>query len=690
MSDQKDRMPDNLPLIICAAVGGLFLAALTIISALTDIPAFPATLIFLIIYCASLGAAAVILRRHPAATFRLGERERASVGSLMTSTMRDIAAPAVITTGEGKIVWSNTAAENAAGSDGTLAGLEIGTVLGASTAEITAVEGNAGLRITAGGKPYRARAYEMNTPDRKYYLVMLDPLDELEAAEARADDELSVIAYVTLDNLEELAKYARVSYREAANHAEEILRSWVENMDGIMREYDRDKFLTVFPQKRLGDAESDKFSVLDDVRSVKTGDSGMSLTVSMGISTAGETVAEREKEAAAALETALQRGGDQVVIKRRGASGYEYFGGRTKSVRESTKVDSRVVYERLAGILSGAGNVLIMGHKNPDFDCIGASVGLARLASLFTDDVRIVVDMQNRNFTVCTEGLRRELAAEGRELFVNAANGLDMIRSDTLLIITDVNNLAICESPEIAANAFRTVIIDHHRKAGDFKNEPELTYIEPSASSACELVAEMLGFSGIGQPGSSGHRGLSRREADIMLAGIMVDTQDFTRSTTARTFSAALYLRECGASSEIARTFFYEDLTSYITESKLGSEVCIYRSRIAIAVGRGTAAGVDPDDSAALAAARAADRVTASKAADKMLTVRGVAAAFVLLETDGEVMISARSDGSVNVQLVLEQLGGGGHFDAAGAQIRGDGVKDVLTRLKACIDAYLA
>ena len=690
MSDQKDRMPDNLPLIICAAVGGLFLAALTIISALTDIPAFPATLIFLIIYCASLGAAAVILRRHPAATFRLGERERASVGSLMTSTMRDIAAPAVITTGEGKIVWSNTAAENAAGSDGTLAGLEIGTVLGASTAEITAVEGNAGLRITAGGKPYRARAYEMNTPDRKYYLVMLDPLDELEAAEARADDELSVIAYVTLDNLEELAKYARVSYREAANHAEEILRSWVENMDGIMREYDRDKFLTVFPQKRLGDAESDKFSVLDDVRSVKTGDSGMSLTVSMGISTAGETVAEREKEAAAALETALQRGGDQVVIKRRGASGYEYFGGRTKSVRESTKVDSRVVYERLAGILSGAGNVLIMGHKNPDFDCIGASVGLARLASLFTDDVRIVVDMQNRNFTVCTEGLRRELAAEGRELFVNAANGLDMIRSDTLLIITDVNNLAICESPEIAANAFRTVIIDHHRKAGDFNNEPELTYIEPSASSACELVAEMLGFSGIGQPGSSGHRGLSRREADIMLAGIMVDTQDFTRSTTARTFSAALYLRECGASSEIARTFFYEDLTSYITESKLGSEVCIYRSRIAIAVGRGTAAEVDPDDSAALAAARAADRVTASKAADKMLTVRGVAAAFVLLETDGEVMISARSDGSVNVQLVLEQLGGGGHFDAAGAQIRGDGVKDVLTRLKACIDAYLA
>ena len=199
----------------------------------------------------------------------------------------------------------------------------------------------------------------------------------------------------------------------------------------------------------------------------------------------------------------------------------------------------------------------------------------------------------------------------------------------------------------------------------------------------------MLELSRAGQETPDG-AGLSRREADIMLAGIMLDTLDFTRSTTARTFAAALYLRECGASSEIARTFFYEDLSSYITESKLGAEVCIYRSRIAIAVGRGSAADADPDDASAVAEARSVDRVTASKTADKLLTVRGVDAAFVLIETGGEVMISARSGGSINVQLVLEQMGGGGHFDAAGAQVRGTDIKDVLTRLKTCIDDYLS
>lgn len=687
MSDPEKRTKDNLPLIICAIAGAMLLAALTVISVFTDIPAFPATLIFLIVYCIALGAAFVISR--PNSPLNISEREWDSIGSMITLTLRDVAEPVIIVTEEGKIVWANTAAQTAANSSGTLAGRAFDSVSAVPLSALAAAEDRS-ARVTVGGEPYFARAYDMETQERRYYYIMLEPCGALEAAEARAEDELAIIAYMTLDNLEELAKYARVSYRESANRAEEILRAWVDGMDGVMREYDRDKFLVVIPQKRLRAAIADKFSVLDDVRSVKVGDSGLPITVSMGISVCGATVAEREKEAASALETALQRGGDQVVImsREKDKNVYTYFGGRTKSVRESTKVDSRMAYEMLAKYLTGTGNVIIMGHKNPDFDCIGASVGLARLAMAFTDDVRIVSDRSNRNFRVCTEGLRSELADDGRDLFIDASDALDMIRSDTLVIITDVNNLAICESPEIAANAFRTLIIDHHRRAGDFANEPEFTYIEPSASSACEIVAEILDFSGIGQPGSKA-AGLSRREADIMLAGIMVDTQDFTRSTTARTFSAALYLRECGASSEIARTFFREDIASYITESKLGSEMRIYRSRIAIAVGRGTAANVSPDDAAALAAARSADRVTASKAADKMLTVRGISAAFVLLETDGEVMISARSDGSVNVQLVLEQLGGGGHFDAAGAQVRDSDIKEVLQKLKVCIDDYL-
>lgn len=685
MSNKRDRIPENLALLICVAAGGVFLAALAIITAFTEIPAFPAALVFLLVYCAA--AAAVCLLVRSPAVFRMSEKERASIGSLMTDTLRGIEMPAAITTEDGKIVWSNTAMQRAADSGETLAGLNLGSFCAVPVSALIAADPSEGVRAEIKDSPYLVRAYEMSTQDRKYYLLTLDDLSKIEAAEARADDELSVVAYLALDNLEELAQYARVSYREAANRVEEILKAWVVGMDGLMREYDRDKFLVVFPQKQLTSAISDKFGVLDAVRNVKTGEAGMSLTVSIGMSAAGESVAEREKEAAAALETALQRGGDQVVLRTR--KGTEFFGGRTKSSRERTAVTSRVVSDRLATLIGESGNVLIMGHKNPDFDCIGACVGLARLASRYVSDVKIVVDRKSRNFTVCTEGLFADTSLDFDGLFIDAADGLDMIRSDTLLIIADVNNLQICESTEIAANVFRTVIVDHHRKAQEFVNEPELIYIEPSASSTCELVAEMLELSRAGQETPDG-AGLSRREADIMLAGIMLDTLDFTRSTTARTFAAALYLRECGASSEIARTFFYEDLSSYITESKLGAEVCIYRSRIAIAVGRGSAADADPDDASAVAEARSVDRVTASKTADKLLTVRGVDAAFVLIETGGEVMISARSGGSINVQLVLEQMGGGGHFDAAGAQVRGTDIKDVLTRLKTCIDDYLS
>lgn len=685
MSNKRDRIPENLALLICVAAGGVFLAALAIITAFTEIPAFPAALVFLLVYCAA--AAAVCLLVRSPAVFRMSEKERASIGSLMTDTLRGIEMPAAITTEDGKIVWSNAAIQRAAGSGETLAGLNFGSFCTVPVSALIAADPSEGVRAEIKDSPCLVRAYEMSTQDRKYYLLTLDDLSKIEAAEARADDELSVVAYLALDNLEELAQYARVSYREAANRVEEILKAWVVGMDGLMREYDRDKFLVVFPQKQLTSAISDKFGVLDAVRNVKTGEAGMSLTVSIGMSAAGESVAEREKEAAAALETALQRGGDQVVLRTR--KGTEFFGGRTKSSRERTAVTSRVVSDRLATLIGESGNVLIMGHKNPDFDCIGACVGLARLASRYVSDVKIVVDRKSRNFTVCTEGLFADPSLNFDGLFIDAADGLDMIRSDTLLIVADVNNLQICESPEIAANVFRTVIVDHHRKAQEFVNEPELIYIEPSASSTCELVAEMLELSRAGQETPDG-AGLSRREADIMLAGIMLDTLDFTRSTTARTFAAALYLRECGASSEIARTFFYEDLSSYITESKLGAEVCIYRSRIAIAVGRGSAADADPDDASAVAEARSVDRVTASKTADKLLTVRGVDAAFVLIETGGEVMISARSGGSINVQLVLEQMGGGGHFDAAGAQVRGTDIKDVLTRLKTCIDDYLS
>jgi c-di-AMP phosphodiesterase-like protein len=234
--------------------------------------------------------------------------------------------------------------------------------------------------------------------------------------------------------------------------------------------------------------------------------------------------------------------------------------------------------------------------------------------------------------------------------------------------------MKIVESPDIANNVFNTVIIDHHRKIAEFEREPLIAYIEPSASSASELVSEILEISALGQ-GALGSIKLSRHEANVMLAGIMLDTKNFTRTTSERTFSAALHLRGAGADPEVARTFFFADLDSFVTESKLGSEVRLYRDRIAITVCEGSGT---PDD-----------RIAASKTADTLLTVQNIDAAFVLIRTDDQIAISARSNGKINVQLILEKIGGGGHFDSAGAQVKNTVSREVLEQLRGAIDAYL-
>ena len=282
------------------------------------------------------------------------------------------------------------------------------------------------------------------------------------------------------------------------------------------------------------------------------------------------------------------------------------------------------------------------------------------------------MDKQSSNYECSTEKLL-EAQPEYKDIFVGTARGLDLISSDTLLILTDVNNLGIVEAPEIARNVYNTVIIDHHRKIAEYEREPLIAYIEPSASSASELVSELLEIASMGE--AAGSSKLSRHEANLLLSGIMLDTKNFTRTTSERTFSAALYLRGMGADPEIARTFFFADLDSFVTESKLGSEVRLYRERIAITVYEGD---VSPND-----------RIAASKTADTLLTVQSIDAAFVLIRTDDSIVISARSNGKINVQLILEQLGGGGHFDSAGAQLKNAVSREVIEKLKTAIDSCL-
>ncbi len=655
--------------LMSAGTGFVLLIVALLTAALTDISLGMIALVFILVF---LGfEAAICFYAYTVHKRETVERTADSLEHLISEVVRRVDFPTLITDAEGKIFWVNKkmvelcAVEKA--SD--LWGKSFSAMAGRPMNEIMTSAGKKIINI--GEKNFYTYSYLMEASDRDYWLTTLEDRTEVDILEKRIDRESPVVAYVSVDNLEELAQYVKGSYRESAAAVEEVITEWAGAIGGMIREYDREKYILIFPKDRLEGLKASNFDILDRIRAIRFGDGSMSVTVSMGVSNFGNDIAERSHNAHAALENALQRGGDQVALRHDG--GIEYFGGRTKSNMKRTMVRARVISGKLVEHISAAGNVIIMGHKIPDFDSIGSCIGFCRLALAHNPNVKIVIDRNNSNFERSTKQLLIS-QPEYNDIFIGAARGLDMVRSDTLLIMADVNNLKIVESPEIAANVPKKIIIDHHRKIADYDEEPLIAYIEPSASSASELVCELIEILALGTSGTDAVK-LSRHEANIMLAGLMLDTKNFTRTTSERTFSAAGHLRAAGADPEFARTFFYADLDSFVTESKLGSEVRLYRERIALTVCEGSGT---PDD-----------RIAASKTADTLLTVQGIDAAFVLIRTDDQIAISARSNGSVNVQLILEKIGGGGHFDAAGAQVKNTVSREVLEQLKAAIDEYL-
>ena len=670
MSSNRNYDISSFDLTLMSAGTGLVLLIVALATAaFTEIALGMIALVFVIVL--AIFEAAICYFAHLVHKKQMTDDTSKSLEHLISEVVRQVDFPSVITTADGKILWANRKMLTLCGAANQMAlsGKNLSVFTGIPMNEIIGMTGK--KVVTISETNFYAFSYLMEAPDRDYWMTTLEDRTEIDELEAKINSESPVVTYVSVDNLEELTQYVQGSYREAAATVDEIITEWAHSIGALIREYDREKYLLVFPKDRLDECVESKFDILDRIRDVHFGDENMSVTISMGVSAIGKDITERSRNAESALETALQRGGDQAAMRT--PTGIDFFGGKTKINQKRTKVRSRVIADKLISHISEAGNVLIMGHKNPDFDSIGSCIGLARLALAYNPNVKIVIDSNNSNFKCSTERLI-DAIPEYADIFISSARGLDMIRSDTLLIMSDVNNLKIVESSDIAANVFNTVIIDHHRKIAEFEREPLIAYIEPSASSASELVSELIEISLLGAHATDAAK-LSRYEANVMLAGIMLDTKNFTRTTSERTFSAALYLRSAGADPEYARTFFFADLDSFVTESKLGSEVRLYRERIAITVceGNGT-----PDD-----------RIAASKAADTLLTVQNIDAAFVLIRTDDAIAISARSNGKINVQLILEKIGGGGHFDAAGAQVKNTVSKEVLEQLKGAIDEYL-
>lgn len=591
--------------------------------------------------------------------------------------------PYAVVTESGKVITVNSAMRSAAGLWDTVFNSDISTICGLSMNEIIfqAAEeeteddedGEYDIQLEAPKKKecvvtihdrlYQIRCHAMRSNHKPYYILTFTDVTEYRQLSELHRRELTAVGYIVLDNMEDIAQYVKESFEAEALQVDRVLRDWAISKNAVIREYSKNKYIVFMNRQMLEECIANKFEIINKISDVRIGEGGMPIMASIGIATTGSTLTQRERDALVALDLALQRGGGQAVVKTE--DGNEFFGGRTKSQQKRTGKQSRIIASHLSSTISNSSNVIVMGHSNPDFDSIGACIGIAALCMYLGVEVKIVIDTENENFKSCTAKLKQY--SDYKHIFVNAVEGLEACSFSTLLIVVDANNFAILEAPEIAEHSFKTAIIDHHIKKQEFTEAPVLQYIDPSASSASELVSEILEFS---LPAGR----LRKEEANVMMSGIMVDTNNFTRTVGTRTFAAALYLRGAGASTEYARTFFEENFEDYQYESKFGSEAKIYRGNIAITAVEGNGAS--------------GERVAAAKAADKLLTVKNVNAAFALIRIGKTVFISARSDGSVNVQLILEAIGGGGHFDVAGGALADCSLNDAEMILTNTIDNY--
>jgi len=505
---------------------------------------------------------------------------------------------------------------------------------------------------------------KIRSNENVYYLLKFKDVTETVELKKFIREEDDVVAYIIIDNLDELMQFEQERYRESASKVEALLREWAESVGGIIKEYERDKYILITQTRVLEEFISLKFDILDRVRASYETEAGLPLTISIGVGCVEGTFADKDRAAHAALEMALQRGGDQVVLKT--DSSVDIFGGKTKMSQKRTRVKARVVANELISHISSSSNVIIMGHKYADFDAFGSCVGLARLCMFCGVPVNIVTDFSDSNLDRCRDWISKE--KEYRSVFIDKDSAMDLITMDTLLIVSDVNNKMQFECSELADHCLKMVVVDHHRKTADYERAPLITYIEPAASAASELVAEML--EQVLPP-----EAVLSVEANLMMAGILLDTNQFAKNTGTRTFSAALYLRGLGADVGEVQELFKTELCDFQRELKFHSNVEIYKDIAAIATAEGECTYKD--------------KIPAAKAADKLLTVEGVKASFAIVPIGKEVHISARSSGTINVQLLLEKLRGGGHFDSAGTRLEGTTVAEAIEMLKSAIDSYL-
>lgn len=475
------------------------------------------------------------------------------------------------------------------------------------------------------------------------------------------EDAKDCVGLIVIDNYDEVINDMTDTDRpQLLAVVEKQLREWFAFTGGIFTKLERNKFLIVFDKKYIKAFADSKFEILDSIKEI-TYSNKIPVTLSIGIIANDETKALSFQSAVSAIDIALGRGGDQAVIKRNGK--YEFFGGKSKEIEKRTRVKARVVAQALQELVTESKNVIIMGHKNMDADSFGAAIGIYRIAKTLGKDAYIVYN----NTGMAIDGLIKRLGKSYNDVLVSTENAISKITDKTLLVVVDTHKKDFVEAPELLDKLSKVVLIDHHRKSTDAIEDTTLTFHEVYASSTCELVTEILQY-------VEEKLELPVPEAECLYAGILTDTKNFMYKTGVRTFEAAAYLKKIGVDVATIKKMFQNDVDTYVAIADVIRNSDIVHNNIAVAV-----CSTEVDNHAQIAA----------QAADELLNLNGIESSFVLVDMGEYINISGRSNGGLNVQMVLEKLGGGGHMMIAGAQLRNVSIEEAKKSLLDAINEVL-
>ncbi len=577
----------------------------------------------------------------------------------------------------GRIIWMNITLACLLGKDNTnksLSAVFDGLAIPDKIEDGTAIE----LHITYCEKDYKLVIEKVNLEgistetsliisgsENAIFAMYLFDETEINACKKELRDEKIVTALIYIDN-----------YDEALESIDEVRRSllialvdrkinkYISAGNGIVKKLEKDKYLVIIRYKFLEQLREDRFSILEEVKSVNIGNE-MSITLSIGVGAMNSTYEKNYEMARAAIDLALGRGGDQAVVRE--GNKVTYYGGKSNSIEKNTRVKARVKAHALRELLSSTDNVLIMGHKISDVDAVGAAVGIFAAARVFDKKANIVLNDVTTSLQPIVD-LYKNNSDYDKDMFVTSDEALAKVTNNTLLVVVDVNKKSYTECPELLGKCKTTVVLDHHRQGSEPIENATLSYIEPYASSACEMVAEILQYIG-------DNIRIKSVEADTIYAGIVIDTNNFTNKAGARTFEAAAFVRRNGADIIRVRKLLRSDMTEYKAKAETVRHMELHRDSYAISVC--PSAGLQ------------SPTIVGAQAANELLNVAGIKASFVLTFYNDEIYISARSIDEVNVQLIMERLGGGGHMTIAGAQIKNIGMEEAIDILKNTIDSMI-